>query len=199
MKKIIVLLIAALFLPLSVAATQSFTATQEPSTTEKISIEIETLDFTSHELLLKEVSATEVKAIEKNIMEGRIQQAMDTLGIRFDFGFFNCIISYGKGDVYVPLSRDKSLLSLEKSFIFRFVLQPIYFNYYAGGMTFVKFGANYFWKGHSAGDYGFMLGDQCGMMMGFFGTHIRIPWKLRPDTHLFVGRSLLIVGYDKFL
>lgn len=198
MKKIIVLAIVALFVPLSVAAMPSSTV-REPSHTEKTSIEIETLDYTSHEALIKEVSVAEAKAIEKDIVEGRIREAIDTLGIRFDFGFSNYVISYGRGDVYVPLSRDRSLLSPEKSFIFRFVLRPIYFNYYDGGMTFVKFGANHFWKGRSVGDYGFMLGDQCGMMMGFFGTHICIPWKLRPDTHLLVGGCLMIVGYNKFL
>ena len=111
--------------------------------------------------------------------------------IKFDFGFNNYLISYGKGKVYIPFSKERSFL--------RLMLRPIFFNYYEGGFTAVKFGANYFWKGKGIGDYGVMLGRQCGFMLGFYGLHIKIAWKLRADTHLFIGGSILIVGKDRLL
>lgn len=194
MKKIIVFCLAALMaVPLTVLMNPT-TATDDSQT-----VDIETLDMATRTAITRTLTRAQAQELEKAAAEGRTGYVCDLLGISFDFGFASYVFSYGRGDVYVPLTRDCALLSPERSFIFRFLLRPVFFNYYAGGMTFVKFGANYLWKGPTVLDYGYMLGDQCGMMLGFYGTHIRIPWLLRPDTHIFVGGSLLTVGYNKFL
>ncbi len=195
MKKLLVLFAIGIF----VAPALLTTAPAAADDSSQIAAEIETISPTgirSHTLML---DADTAAAVERDIANDNMGRAMARLGISFDIGFSNLIFSYGKGDVYVPMARDCALLSPENSFIFRFVLRPIFFNYHSGGMTMVKFGANYFWKGQTVRDFGFMLGDQTGMMMGFYGTHVKIPWRLRPDTHIFVGGNLLTVGYNKFL
>ena len=125
--------------------------------------------------------------LETEILNGNFS----SLGLKWDFGFASYIISYGKGKVYIPLKNERTF--------FRFFLRPIIFNYYGGGFTLIKLGANYVWKGKTIGDFGFMTMDQWGMMLGFFGLHVRIRWLVRPETHIFVGSSLMIAGYDKML
>ncbi len=172
-KKFMALFVLALFvLPLSIAEE------------EKATIEIS--DFLTGKVVKRVVSENEAMDIEKDLMEGKT----DSLGIKFDFFAPNIIMSYGKGKVYIPFHRSRSFL--------RLVLFPIFFNY-EKGITVVKFGANYLWRGKSIGDYGFMLGRQCGMMLGFAGVHIKISYKLRPDTHIFIGVNWFTVGNDRFL
>jgi hypothetical protein len=148
---------------------------------------VEVFDSFGNKLSERTVDARELADLERDVMEGDL----DFLGINWDFGFSNYIISYGKGKVYIPLSNERTF--------FRLLLRPIFFNYYDGGFTLVKFGANHVWKGKTIGDYGFMLMEQWGMMWGFFGLHAKISWKMRPETHIFVGGSLLVGGYDRLL
>jgi len=148
-------------------------------------VEVEITDFMGNVLLKKEMSTRQAEKLEKEILNGKF-----SCGIKFDFGFNNYIISYGKGKVYIPLSKERSFM--------RLMLRPIIFNY-EKGFTITKFGANYAWKGAKIGDYGTMLGRQSGVMLGFYGIHIRIRHALRPDTHIFVGGSMAIIGWNKLL
>jgi len=174
MRKIIAIFAVVLFLaPLSMA------------NEEKATVEI--FDSMGNKLMESKMSYDKVKSLEMDILNGDIEK----LGIKFDFGFANYIISYGRGKVYIPFSKERSFL--------RLMLRPIFFNYYDGGFTIVKFGANYLWKGKSIGDYGFMLRKHCGVMFGFYGLHIKIAWHLRPDTHIFIGGNIAMVGYDRLL
>lgn len=196
MKKLLVLFAIGIFVAPALLTTAPAAADDSP---DMVTAEIEHISPLGAQVRTITLNADEAAAVEQDIANDNIDSAMARLGINFDFGFSNLIFSYGKGDVYIPMARDCGLLSPENGFIFRFVFRPIFFNYHAGGITMVKFGANYFWKGQTFRDFGFMLGDQAGMMMGFYGTHIKIPWLLRPDTHIFIGGNLLTVGYNKFL
>lgn len=167
-------MVALFLIPISMANPES----------EKAIVQV--YDFKGDKIIEKEVTYERAKEIEKDILNGDLGM----LGIKFDLGFSNYLVSYGRGKVYIPFSKERSF--------FRLMLRPIFFNY-EKGFTFVKFGANYIWKGKSIGDYGMMLRSQCGMMLGFYGVHIKISWKLRPDTHIFVGGNLLLVGNDKIL
>jgi len=197
MKKLLVLLAIGIFVAPALLTTAP-AAADDPA--EQVTAEVQQVSptgiITTRTLTL---DADEAAAVERDIANDDVDSAMARLGISFDIGFSNLIFSYGRGDVYVPLARDCALLSPENGFLFRFIFRPIFFNYHSGGMTMVKFGANYFWKGQTFRDFGFMLGDQAGMMLGFYGTHVKIPWLLRPDTHIFVGGNLMTVGYNKFL
>ena len=153
-------------------------------TNEKYTMEI--YDMYGNKIEERKISLAMLHSLEEKIKKGEL----DDLGIKWDFGFSNWIISYGKGKVYIPLSRERSF--------FRLLFRPIFFDYQEG-FTMVKFGANYFWKGKSMGDYGIMLRNQQGMMLGFFGIHIRIRHPLQPDTHIFIGTNLLMIGRDKIL
>jgi hypothetical protein len=177
MKGRIVALFAALLFLMPVAM---FSNASE----EKAKVEI--FDFYGNKIGEKEMSTDEIKSFKKDILDGNFCVA----GLKFDFGFGNYIISYGKGKVYIPFSRERSFI--------RLMLRPIFFHY-EKGFTLVKFGANYIWRGKSIGDYGMMFRNQYGMMLGFLGVHIRIRHKLQPDTHIFVGNALLIAGKDKLL
>lgn len=196
MKKLLVLFAIGILIAPALLAT---TPAAADNTSEQVTAEIEQLGPAGAQTRTVTLTADEAAAVERDLAKDNIQSATERLGISFDIGFSNLIFSYGKGDVYVPFARDCALLSPENGFLFRFVFRPIFFNYHSGGMTMVKFGANYFWKGKTVRDFGFMLGDQAGMMVGFYGTHVKIPWRLRPDTHIFVGGNLLTVGYNKFL
>lgn len=196
MKKLWVLLAIGIFVAPALLITAPAAADDSPET---VTAEIERVSPTGITTRTIMLGADEAAAAERDLATDNMDRAMARLGISFDFGFSNLIFSYGKGEVYVPFARDCALLSPENGFLFRFIFRPIFFNYHSGGMTMVKFGANYFWKGKTIRDFGFMLGDQAGMMMGFYGTHVKIPWHLRPDTHIFFGGNLLTVGYNKFL
>ena len=196
MKKLLVLFAIGIFVSPALFITAPAAADDSP---EVITAEIERISPLGTKVSTITLNAEEAAAVERDIANDDIDNAMARLGISFDFGFSNLIFSYGKGDVYIPVARDCGLLSPENGFLFRFVFRPIFFNYQSGGITMVKFGANYLWKGQTFRDFGFMLGDQAGMMLGFYGTHIKIPWLLRPDTHIFIGGNLLTVGYNKFL
>lgn len=102
------------------------------------------------------------------------------------WGILNYVISYGKGEIYIPLKSDRSFL--------RLLLRPIFFKYNIG-FTMTKFGATYIWdRSNVVGNMGFMLGRQRGFMVGFIGLHVRIPHKLNPDSHLFIGAAIMING-----
>ncbi|RLF52335.1 MAG: hypothetical protein DRN11_01310 [Thermoplasmata archaeon] len=173
MKKILSLLVVALLaMPLSIAKEDKAV--------------VEVCDALGNKIMVKHVELTKAKEIEKELMHGNLR----ILGIKFDYGIANLIISYGKGKVYIPFSKERSFI--------RLMLRPIFFNY-EEGFTIVKFGANYFWKGKSIGDFGLMLRKHQGVMIGFLGIHIRIRYKLQPDTHIFIGGCWLILGRDKLL
>jgi hypothetical protein len=107
-------------------------------------------------------------------------------GKTWSWGVFNYIISYGRGEIFIPLKSDRSFM--------RIMLRPILFNYNAG-ITVAKFGTNYMWDGMNAiGNIGWMLGRQRGFTVGFVGIHIRIPHSLHPDSHLFIGTTLILNG-----
>lgn len=144
------------------------------------SVDVEVFNPFNEKIKEMKISYEEAEKIEKG--------DLSALGIKHDFGFSNYIISVGGGKVFIPFSRERSF--------FRLLLRPILFHY-SKGFTITKFGANYLWKGKNMGDYGLMLGNQFGIMVGFFGLHIKIAWKLREDTHIFVGSSILFIGYDK--
>lgn len=102
------------------------------------------------------------------------------------WGILNYVVSYGRGEIYIPLKSDRSFL--------RLLLRPIFFKYNLG-FTVTKFGATYMWDSNNVvGNIGFMLGRQRGFMIGFMGLHVRIPHKLKPDSHLFIGGVLIING-----
>jgi len=193
-KAIVICIIALLGMPLATIVTP---ASADDDTTM---MEVETIDFSTGKTIKHEITRAQADELERAAAEGNAEQVLQLLGISFDIGFTNLVFSYGRGNVYVPMAaRDGAFMSPERSFIFRIILRPIFFNYHAGGFTFVKFGANYIWKGPAFLDFGYLLGDQMGMMLGFIGTHIRIPWILRPDTHIFMGGCLMTVGYNKFM
>ena len=193
-KAVVICIIALLAMPLATIITP---ASADDDTTM---VEIETIDFSTGKTIKYTLTRAKAEELERAAAEGNAEQIARVLGISFDIGFTNLVFSYGKGNVYVPIAaRDKAFMSPERSFLFKIVLRPIFFNYYAGGFTFVKFGANYFWKGPAFWDFGYLLGDQTGMLLGFIGTHIRIPWLLRPDTHIFMGGCLMTIGYNKFM
>ncbi len=146
----------------------------------KDSVNVEIFNAVNEKVKEMKISSEDAKKIEEG--------DLSPLGIKHDLGFSNYIISFGGGKVFIPFSKERSFL--------RLMLRPILFHY-SKGITITKFGANYLWKGKSAGDYGLMIGNQFGFMLGFFGLHIKIGWKLREDTHIFVGSSILLAGYDK--
>lgn len=174
MKKLIALFICLSFLILPIVSPMP------------VKNKMEVFDTFGNKLMEKEISEKEAKEIEEDLKNGDIEK----LCIKFDFIAPTLIVSYGKGKVYIPFHRDRCFL--------RLFLRPIFFNY-ENGFTIVKFGANYFWKGKSIGDYGCMIRNQFGMMLGFFGLHIKISYKLKPDTHIFIGSAWIIFGWDKFL
>ena len=156
------------------------------SSSEGSTANIEVFDFYGNKKMEREFSLKQLKSLEDGILKGNL----DALGIKFDFGFSNYFISYGKGKVFIPISRERCFI--------RLMLRPIFFNY-EKGFTLVKFGANNIWNGKNFGDYGMLARSQCGLILGFFGLHIKISWQLRPDTHIFVGNCLLMAGGDKVL
>ncbi len=102
------------------------------------------------------------------------------------WGIFNYVISYGRGEIFVPLKLDRSFL--------RLFLRPIFFNYNLG-FTVAKLGATYIWDSEcTIGNVGLMLGRQRGFMIRFVGIHVRIPHQLIPDSHLFIGATIMING-----
>ena len=147
-------------------------------------VTVEVFDFLTNSCRVQEMTQKEAEALETELFAGDTER----LGLKFDVGFTNYVLSYGRGDVFIPLGKERSF--------FRFVWKPILFNF-EHGVTLVKFGANYEWKGHGIGDFGVMLNKQCGLMAGFFGLHVRIPWQLRPDTHIFMGGTLFMLGYNR--
>lgn len=151
-----------------------------PTSLAKNSVDVEIFNALNEKVKEMKISYEDAEKIEKG--------DLSVLGIKHDFGFSNYIVSVGGGKVFIPFSRERCF--------FRLLLRPILFQY-TKGITITKFGANYLWKGKSIDDYGLMLGNQLGMMLGFIGLHIKIAWKLREDTHIFVGSSILFVGYDR--
>jgi len=150
-------------------------------------------DSFGNKIMEKMMSASDVEKMEKDLQNGKIDPQLLHLlpRKRMDFGFLTYVISYGRGKVYIPLHRDRSFL--------RFFLRPIFFKY-ERGITIAKFGANYVWdRCKTVGDYGFMIRRQRGVMVGFIGLHIKISHKLDPDTHIFIGGSMLMIGNDLFL
>ncbi|HHH78012.1 MAG TPA: hypothetical protein ENL18_02215 [Thermoplasmatales archaeon] len=115
-----------------------------------------------------------------------ILQDRTIFGKTWGWGVFNYIISYGRGEIYIPLKSDRSFV--------RIMLRPILFNYNAG-ITVAKFGTNYMWDSmNTVGNVGWMLGRQRGFTVGFVGIHVRIPHALHPDSHLFIGTTLILNG-----
>jgi len=107
-------------------------------------------------------------------------------GKTWGWGIFNYVISYGRGEIFIPLKSDRSF--------FRMMLRPILFKYNFG-VTIAKFGTNYMWDSRNTiGNIGWMLGRQRGFTAGFIGLHIRIPHPLHPDSHIFIGTTLIING-----
>jgi len=107
-------------------------------------------------------------------------------GKTWGWGVFNYIISYGRGEIFIPLKSDRSFI--------RMMLRPILFKYNFG-VTIAKFGTNYMWDSrNTVGNIGWMLGRQRGFTAGFIGLHIRIPHPLHPDSHIFIGTTLIING-----
>jgi len=182
MKGKIMVFVAALLLLMPLLPSVNTSAREEKCT-------MEIYDFLGNRIGEREISISMLHSIMERLASGD-EKALDDLGIKWDFGFSNWIISYGKGKVYIPLSRERSFLWI--------ILRPIFFNYQEG-FTLVKFGANYIWKGKSVGDYGIMLRNQAGCMIGFVGLHIRIRHALEPDTHIFIGSTLLLAGRDRIL
>ncbi|MEA2054683.1 MAG: hypothetical protein U9O96_06190 [Candidatus Thermoplasmatota archaeon] len=102
------------------------------------------------------------------------------------WGIFNYVVSYGRGEIYIPLKSDRSFI--------RMMFRPIFFKYNLG-VTITKFGSNYIWDSkNTMSNMGWMFGRQRGFTVGFVGLHIRVPHKLSPDSHLFIGTSLIING-----
>jgi len=152
---------------------------------------VEIYDSFGNKITEKFISEREAQKIEREIMNGNEKAILSLIPKRMDFGVMTYVISYGRGKVYIPMHRAHSFL--------RFFIRPIFFKY-ERGITFVKFGANYRWdRCKTFGDYGYMVRNQFGVMIGFVGLHIRIPHKLTPDTHIFVGGSFAMLGKDLFL
>ncbi len=117
---------------------------------------------------------------------GILPEKYTLFGKTWGWGVFNYIISYGRGDIFIPLKSDRSF--------FRLIFRPIFFRYNAG-VTVAKFGTNYMWDSrNTVGNVGWMLGRQRGFTVGFIGIHIRIPHPLHPDSHLFIGTTLILNG-----
>ena len=150
-----------------------------PASLAEKSVDVEIFNAINEKVKEVKVSYKDAEKIERG--------DLSPLGIKHDFGFSNYILSFGGGKVFIPFSKERSFL--------RLILRPILFHY-SKGFTITKFGANYLWKGKSIYDYGIMCGNQFGMMLGFVGLHIKISWKLREDTHIFVGSSIFFIGYD---
>lgn len=183
MRQILALIVVVSLLVPSIAM-----AYPEKETKEKM----EVYDSFGNKIIEKMISSKEESKIESDLSQGKISPAIANLLPKTrDFGILTYIVSYGRGKVYIPLHRDGSFL--------RFFLRPIFFQY-EKGITFAKFGANYAWdRFKTFGDYGVMIRSQRGIMIGFVGLHIKIGHKLTPDTHIFIGGSLITVGNDLFL
>ena len=184
MRKIIVLFVVLSLLVPSIAFTSN-------AKTSKESIEI--YDSFGNKIMEKKIDVQKVAEIEKDLQNGKVDPALLNLMPfkRFDFGMLTYVISYGRGKVYIPFHKDRSFL--------RFFLRPIFFKY-ERGFTIAKFGANYMWdRCKSFGDYGVMIRSQRGIMIGFIGLHIKIRHRLNPDTHIFIGGSIAMIGNDLFL
>ena len=177
--------IVSLFLVMSLMV--PYFAMAEPSGGKE---RIEIYDSFGNKIMEKIVSEREAQEIERELMNGNEKVLLHLLP-KMDFGVMTYVISYGRGKVYIPLHRDNTFL--------RFFIRPIFFKY-ERGVTIVKFGANYVWdRCKTVGDYGYMVRNQFGVMIGFVGLHIKIPHKLNPDTHIFVGGSFAMLGNDLFL
>ncbi|MEA2054089.1 MAG: hypothetical protein U9O96_03075 [Candidatus Thermoplasmatota archaeon] len=104
---------------------------------------------------------------------------------------FPHIFIYGHGRVCIPLERSLPLGITRQTFI-GLLLRPIWWDYNCLSFTVVR-------KGHLVPpriDFWDMWGNQRGFMIGFLGIHISIIRPLIPDTHVFIGRTLMLVNKD---
>jgi len=101
------------------------------------------------------------------------------------------VFSYGQGTVYVP-TFDKSN---QMNGFFGMMFKPIIYNYGFQGITMVWQKklippAKSFWK---------KLGRQQGIVIGFRGLDIQLQHDSITDTHLMLGKTLVILHQDFFL
>ena len=98
------------------------------------------------------------------------------------------LFTYGEGDIYIP-DTDRGE---QVNAFWGVMLRPIIYNYDSPGITWVWHAgilspAKSFWG---------KLGRQRGVVIGFHGLCIKLSHPLSPDTHLMLGKSLLIFHQD---
>ncbi len=104
---------------------------------------------------------------------------------------FSHIFSYGHGKACVPLQSNLPLGITRQTYV-GLLLRPIWWNYNIFSYTIVR-------SGHLMPpriDFWDTLGRQSGFMIGFMGIHMSVIRPLVPDTHIFIGRTLLLVNKD---
>jgi hypothetical protein len=104
------------------------------------------------------------------------------------------IFSYGHGKAFIPLDIDLPMGITHQTFV-GLLLRPVWWDYNLFSYTMVRKGKVF----PPRIDFMDTIGRQQGFMVGFVGLYLRILRPALPDTHLFIGRTLLLVNKDLFL
>jgi hypothetical protein len=104
---------------------------------------------------------------------------------------FSHIFSYGHGVACIPFQKSLPFGITRQTYV-GMLLRPIWWKYNSFSYTLVR-------NEHLIPpriDFWDMIGRQSGFMIGFIGIHISIIRPLMPDTHIFIGRTLILVNKD---
>jgi hypothetical protein len=115
-------------------------------------------------------------------------ELLDIVPGQMDKDFNVHVFSYGHGDIYVSTFDETHRMN---GFL-GVMIKPIIFNYGPRGITWA-------WRGKlipPAKSFWGKLGRQHGILIGFRGLNIRLNHDLAPDTHLLLGKTLIILHKD---
>ena len=98
------------------------------------------------------------------------------------------LFTYGKGDIYIPETDDGDRLTG----FWGIMIKPIIYNYASSGVTWAWHGGLF----TPTKDFWGKLGRQRGVVIGFKGLCIKLSHSFITDTHLMIGKSLLIFHQD---
>ena len=101
------------------------------------------------------------------------------------------IFSFGHGKAFIPLGYTLPM-GITRQTYFGMLLRPVWWDYNRFSYTIVR--NDYLFPPRL--DFMDIIGQQQGFMVGFFGLHLNILRPGLPDTHLFLGRALLVVNKD---
>lgn len=107
---------------------------------------------------------------------------------------FPHIFSYGHGRVFIPYYKPlpAGITGLKHETIIGLLLRPIWWHYNTVSYTIVR-------KEHIFPpriDFWDMCGRQKGFMIGFMGLYVAFYRPFLPDTHVFIGRTMFLLGED---